>query len=75
MPATLSLMEKTWGYTYGVDGVVRTEAARQMLGGIHAQTLRAIAKRGAIRKGKDPDSRVSTYCVRSLREYLARTEQ
>jgi hypothetical protein len=70
--------EKRWGYAFGIDGVVSSSAAREMLGGVCLRTLKEYAADNLIRIGYRkpgvPSSGI-TVCRRSLMAYIASCER
>lgn len=75
MPA---VVEKVWGYEFGVDGVVRYAKACE-IADISIDTLESYIADGVIRagihKGGQHRKGHRTVCLRSLREYIRSTER
>lgn len=60
-----------WGYPFGVDGVVGSEAAAALLD-CHRTTLYTLCNDGKIRRGKLNNR--AKFCRRSITDYLRSLE-
>jgi hypothetical protein len=70
--------DQRWGYRFGCDGIVPSDEARTLLGGVCDRTLRRYRSRNLIRVGyRQPGNPASgvVVCRRSLMDYLASCEK
>ncbi|MDB5344333.1 MAG: hypothetical protein JWP89_2710 [Schlesneria sp.] len=72
-PTPISPADTSWGYVFGVDGLMTVDAAGEFLS-VSGRTLDRLSVQGKIRKGRFP-SNVRAFCKRSVFEFAQSLEE
>ncbi|MDB5344334.1 MAG: DNA-binding protein [Schlesneria sp.] len=74
-PEPQSAADKSWGYVFGVDGLMSCEQATAFLGDLSRSSMERLVEGGKIRQGRPKPRGFLKFCRRSVREYAQSLEE